>query len=140
MFALSGTDEKAIIDVLAYRSCSQRQQIKSMFKTMFGKVSPYRHFTVLGRVCVHGFLCIFLIINLVLHWISDSWLLLWWHFMIYPCTNAFVWRCRCQDLIKDLKSELGGKFEDVVLGLMMSESEYDAYELKRAMKVILFIA
>ncbi|XP_022317069.2 annexin A7-like isoform X2 [Crassostrea virginica] len=70
-----GTDEKAIIDVLAYRSCSQRQQIKSMFKTMFGK-----------------------------------------------------------DLIKDLKSELGGKFEDVVLGLMMSESEYDAYELKRAMK------
>ena len=60
--------------------------------------------------------------------------------MIYPCTNAFVWRCRCQDLIKDLKSELGGKFEDVVLGLMMSESEYVAYELTRAMKVILFIA
>uniref|UniRef100_K1QMV5 Annexin n=1 Tax=Magallana gigas TaxID=29159 RepID=K1QMV5_MAGGI len=70
-----GTDEKAIVDVLAYRSCSQRQQIKTMFKTMFGK-----------------------------------------------------------DLVKDLKSELGGKFEDVIVGLMMSEPEYDAYELKRAMK------
>lgn len=70
-----GTDEKAIIDVLAYRSCEQRQQIKIMFKTMFGK-----------------------------------------------------------DLVKDLKSELGGRFEDVIIGLMMSASEYDAYELKRAMK------
>jgi hypothetical protein len=45
----------------------------------------------------------------------------------------------CQDLIKDLRSELGGKFEDVVLGLMMSEPEYDAYELKRAMKVFLLL-
>ena len=35
----SGTDEKAIIDILAYRTNDQRQQIKQMFKTMFGKVS-----------------------------------------------------------------------------------------------------
>lgn len=41
--------------------------------------------------------------------------------------------------MKDLRSELGGKFEDVVLGLMMSEPEYDAYELKRAMKVFLIL-
>jgi hypothetical protein len=34
----SGTDEKAIIDILAYRTNSQRQDIKKMFKTCFGKV------------------------------------------------------------------------------------------------------
>jgi len=38
LLCLSGTDEKAIIDVLSARSNDQRQQIKLMFKTMFGKV------------------------------------------------------------------------------------------------------
>lgn len=70
-----GTDEKAIIDILGHRSNDQRQQIKAMFKTCFGK-----------------------------------------------------------DLIHDLKSELGGRFEDTVIGLMMKKDEYDAYELKRAMR------
>ena len=36
--AYSGTDEKAIIDVLSRRSNSQRQELKIMFKTMYGKV------------------------------------------------------------------------------------------------------
>lgn len=39
-----------------------------------------------------------------------------------------------KDLLKDLKSELGGKFEQVVLALMMPPDEYDAAELRRAMK------
>jgi annexin A7/11 len=71
-----GTDEKAIIDVMANRTSAERQRIGQMFKTLYGK-----------------------------------------------------------DMVKDLKSELGGHFEDVVVALMMPPDEYDAYECRRAMKV-----
>ncbi|XP_072122930.1 annexin A4-like [Mobula birostris] len=70
-----GTDEDAIIEVLAKRTIAQRQQIKLDFKTAFGR-----------------------------------------------------------DLISDLKSELSGNFEMVVLGLMMTPDVYDAHELKNAIK------
>lgn len=40
-----------------------------------------------------------------------------------------------QDLIKELKSELGGKLEAVVLALMMKPDEYLASQLRNAMKV-----
>jgi annexin A7/11 len=70
-----GTDEKAIIEVLAHRTNAQRQQIKQQFKQMFGK-----------------------------------------------------------DLIDELKSELTSHFEDIVLAMMMTPAEYDAYQLHDAIE------
>lgn len=38
-----------------------------------------------------------------------------------------------RDLIKDLKSELGGKFEDVIVGLMLTPEKYQCKQLHKAM-------
>ena len=38
---LAGTDEKAIVDILGYRTNDQRQNIKMMYKTCFGRVSAF---------------------------------------------------------------------------------------------------
>ncbi|XP_064644568.1 uncharacterized protein LOC135498269 isoform X3 [Lineus longissimus] len=70
-----GTDEQAIIDVLGYRSVTQRMQIVKQFKMMFGK-----------------------------------------------------------DLMKELKSELSSHFLDACLALCRAPDEYDAAELRKAMK------
>lgn len=43
-----------------------------------------------------------------------------------------------QDMIHELKSELSGNFEQVVLGLLMTPTEFGAHELRVAMKVLYF--
>lgn len=45
--------------------------------------------------------------------------------------------CKLQDLIKDLKSELSGNFENVILALMTPTIEFDAEQLREAMAVSL---
>ena len=55
----------------------------------------------------------------------------------YPQRKAIFDSFRQQfdrDLIADLKSELGGKLEDVVIGLFTEPVEYDVIQLKKAMK------
>ena len=42
-----------------------------------------------------------------------------------------------QDLIRELKSELSGHFEDVVIALMMKPTEYECHELRESVKVLL---
>ena len=70
-----GTDEDALIKIVANRTNQQRMQIKEAYKTAFGR-----------------------------------------------------------DLIADLKSELHGKFEDAMIALFTDPIEYDADELRKAMK------
>ncbi|KAJ8382683.1 hypothetical protein SKAU_G00034610 [Synaphobranchus kaupii] len=70
-----GTDEEAILRLLVARCNSQRQEIKAVYKSRYGK-----------------------------------------------------------DLVSDLQSELGGKFEMLIVGLMTPPILYDAAELKNAIK------
>ncbi|KAM4852098.1 annexin A7 isoform 1-T1 [Thomomys bottae] len=72
-----GTDEQAIVDVVANRSNDQRQKIKAAFKTMYGK-----------------------------------------------------------DLIQDLKSELSGNVEELIIALFMPPTYYDAWSLRNALQGI----
>ena len=58
-----------------------------------------------------------------------------------PKTNAELQTTRTEyaekfsrDLIKDLKSECSGSFEDVLVGLVEETAAYDAQLCKRAMK------
>ena len=52
-----------------------------------------------------------------------------------PQSSALVFLFIAQDLLQELKSALSGHFEDVIVALMMTPTEYDAYELRQALKV-----
>ena len=54
--------------------------------------------------------------------------------VIPSCTLSYTGSCM-QNLVDDLKSELSGNFEKVMVGLMMTTVGYDAHELKSAIKV-----
>ena len=41
-----------------------------------------------------------------------------------------------QDLKKELRSEISGNFRDAILGLCQTSPEFDANQLRKAMKVI----
>lgn len=70
-----GTDETAIIKIVANRTNKYRQELKTVYKSRHGR-----------------------------------------------------------DLVADLKSETGGKFEDILVGLFQTPVEYDCACLNRAMK------
>lgn len=57
-------------------------------------------------------------------------------YIIYmPYNNAIFVFLIGQDLIKDLKSELSGNVEELILALFMPRTYYDAWSLRHAMKV-----
>lgn len=94
-----GTDEKAIIEVLARRGIVQRLEIAAAFKTWV-HVDQMKLYRSIKR--------------------------------LFFCINSQFGK----DLISDLKSELGGKFEDVILALMTPLPEFYAKELHDAISGI----
>ncbi|KAK2098464.1 Annexin A7 [Saguinus oedipus] len=104
-----GTDEQAIVDVVANRSNDQRQKIKAAFKTSYGK-----SFFV---TIIHSECCCYI-----------SAIFLHEKFLVVPPSK------QNQDLIKDLKSELSGNMEELILALFMPPTYYDAWSLRKAMQ------
>jgi len=51
------------------------------------------------------------------------------------CAYIFCFIINSQPLVDALKKALKSDFEEVVLALLMTPPEYDAFEVKRAMKV-----
>ena len=103
-----GTDEQAIINQLVKCSNHQRQEIKLKYKVMYGRVCEGQ--LAVGKGYIQSIIQSFL----------------------GSCTLLAV--LFYKDLIKDLKSELAGNFENAVVWFMEDKSVFDAKCLRQAMK------
>lgn len=101
----TGTDEDAIIDIVAQRSNAQRQEIRQTFKSLLGRVGLQ-------------------IINE-----NNVFIRCWAN------STGQLWLFCPQDLMKDLKSELSKNLERLIIGLMLTPAEFDAKMMKKAMEV-----
>ncbi|KAM9331813.1 annexin A13 isoform 1-T1 [Pholidichthys leucotaenia] len=100
-----GTDEQAIIDILANRSWAQRQEIKQAYYDKYDDVS--------ARQCVSHLKCII-----------KAYLYLGF------LNPGYLW----QELVDVLKKELSGNFEKAILAMLDPPVIYAVKELRKAMK------
>ena len=56
----------------------------------------------------------------------------------YYCYYYYYYCVLSQDLIHDLKSELSGNLEEIILAMFVPIPEYDAHQVHKAIKVKLF--
>ncbi|KAJ1521271.1 hypothetical protein ONE63_002952 [Megalurothrips usitatus] len=132
-----GTDEQAITDVLGRRSITQRLEIVDAFKTMYGKdlIKEIKS-EVSGK---YETALVALLTPLPNYYASELH-----HAMAglgtderalveILCTlSNYGVRTVAQELIAELKSELGGAYEDAVVALLTSLPEYYAKEIHDA--------
>uniref|UniRef100_A0A8C3B6I4 Annexin n=1 Tax=Cairina moschata TaxID=8855 RepID=A0A8C3B6I4_CAIMO len=110
----AGTDEKKIIEVLSSRTAEQRQQIKQKYNALYGKPGYLGEQQQSRRYhCPH--------------------LLLGPAAALVPASGDCVFICDC-DMAEVLKGDLSGNFEKAVLALLDLPCEYEARELRKAMK------
>lgn len=115
-----GTNESIIIKELSKHSNDQRQQIALAFKTAYGKV----FFLCINCIYAGEHMCL---------WLSD------WQREEEDKSeegrNSLMCMPVWQDLIDDLKSELGGDLEEVCIALMTPPRTFDARQINKAIKV-----
>ena len=104
------------MDLVTSRSSAQRQQVIAAYKSNFGQVeeslSPTLFMTPFQQ---ESNLCQCL--------------------MVSRARTAFHEMSFLQDLIDDLKYELTGKFERLIVSLMRTPAQHDAKEIHDAIKV-----
>ncbi|CAH1988856.1 unnamed protein product [Acanthoscelides obtectus] len=144
-----GTDEAAVIEIITKRSNAQRRQIAARFKTMYGKclikelkselrgnfedvivalmTEPVEFLAKELHKAISGLGTEESTIVEILGIHNNDEII-----RISNCYEGLSF----QDLIKDLKSELSGNFENLIVAMMTPLPEYYAKELHDAMSGI----